>query len=87
MAKADFVRGRIEPDVKTKAEKIFKRLGLTTSQALSLFYHQVILYKGLPFEVRIPNEKTLQTFRDTDAGENLREWSSLDDYVKSMGAQ
>lgn len=71
MPRTETVRVRVEPDLKDEVERIFKKLGLSTTEAISLFYHQVKLRKGLPFEVRIPNERTLRTFEDTDAGKNL----------------
>lgn len=43
---------RIEDDVKTDSEALFKRLGLSMSAAISLFLHQAINHQGLPFEVR-----------------------------------
>ncbi len=71
MNKTTTIRARIEPELKEHVEKIFQRLGLNTTQALSLFYRQVELRNGLPFDVVIPNEETRQTFADTDAGRNL----------------
>ena len=62
MGKTSTIRARIEPDLKGKAEFIFQQLGLTTTQAITLFYKQVELKKGLPFEVAIPNETTRKTF-------------------------
>lgn len=45
---------RIEPEVKEQAEKILSTLGITASNAINIFYKQVILNRGLPFEVKIP---------------------------------
>jgi DNA-damage-inducible protein J len=48
--------------------------GLSITEAITLFYRQVKLVQGLPFEVRIPNQTTRQTFQDTqdtDEGQNL----------------
>ena len=41
MNKSSTIRARIEPDLKNKAEHIFRKLGLTTTQAITLFYKQV----------------------------------------------
>ena len=46
---------RIEPDVKEQAEKILSTLGIPTSNAINMFYKQIILHRGLPFEVKIPS--------------------------------
>lgn len=71
MAKSAIIRARIEPELKEEAEMIFNALGLSITEAITLFYRQVKLVKGLPFEIRIPNRTTLQTFQDTDEGRNL----------------
>jgi DNA-damage-inducible protein J len=54
-----------------EAEAILKKLGLNASQAITLFYQQIRLTRGLPLVLRVPNETTRQTMDDTDAGKNL----------------
>lgn len=48
---------RIEPDVKEQAESILSTLGIPASNAINMFYKQIILQRGLPFEVKIPSAK------------------------------
>ena len=48
---------RIEPDVKEQAESILSVLGIPASSAINMFYKQIILNRGLTFEVKIPMEK------------------------------
>ncbi len=48
------VYARIEPDVKEQAESILSALGIPASNAINMFYKQIILNRGLPFEVKIP---------------------------------
>jgi DNA-damage-inducible protein J len=48
---------RIEPDVKEQAESILNTLGIPASNAINMFYKQIILNRGLPFEVKIPNAR------------------------------
>ena len=85
MNKSSTIRARIEPDLKDKAEHIFRRLGLTTTQALTLFYKQVELRGGLPFDIAIPNETTRRTLDDTDSGRNLVVCEDADDMFKQLG--
>ncbi|MFV0502623.1 MAG: type II toxin-antitoxin system RelB/DinJ family antitoxin [Lachnospirales bacterium] len=54
MAKTSNLYVRIEPEVKEEAESILNTLGIPASNAINVFYKQIILQKGLPFEVRIP---------------------------------
>ena len=48
---------RIEPEVKEKAESILSALGIPASSAINMFYKQIILQRGLPFEVKIPSAR------------------------------
>ena len=84
MNKTSTVRARIEPDLKDKAEQVFRKLGLTSTQAITLFYKQVELRNGLPFDVVIPNETTLRTFYETDAGKNLVVCEDTNDMFRKL---
>ncbi|MEW6186785.1 MAG: type II toxin-antitoxin system RelB/DinJ family antitoxin [Thermodesulfobacteriota bacterium] len=84
MNKTAAVRARIQPDLKHKAEDIFRDLGLNPTQAITLFYKQVELHRGLPFEVAFPNETTRRTFEETDAGLNLMVCRNVEDLFKKL---
>ena len=85
MSKDATIRARIEPDLKRRGGDLFERLGLFTTEALTLFYRQVDLRKGLPLNVVIPNKTTLKTMEDTDAGRNLVLCKDADDLFKKLG--
>ena len=85
MSKSATVRARLEPDLKDHAEAIFHRLGLNPSQAITLFYRQVELRDGLPFEVAIPNSTTKRTFETTDAGRDLFVCENADEMFEKLG--
>lgn len=57
MAKSASVYARIDPVLKEQAETILSTLGIPTSNAIDMFFKQIVLKKGLPFEVRLPYEK------------------------------
>ncbi|MCC8058817.1 type II toxin-antitoxin system RelB/DinJ family antitoxin [Cloacibacillus sp.] len=56
-AKSANLYARIEPDVKEQAEGILSALGIPASNAINMFYKQIILHRGLPFEVKIPSAR------------------------------
>lgn len=85
MTKSAMIRARIEPNLKEKAERVFDKVGLSPTQAITLFYHQVELRKGLPFDIVIPNKTTLKTFEDTDAGRGLIICKDAKDMFKKLG--
>jgi DNA-damage-inducible protein J len=57
------IRSRIDPAIKEEASRLLEKMGLTMSDAIRLFLHRVIVDKGLPFEVKAPNEATLAAVR------------------------
>jgi DNA-damage-inducible protein J len=72
------ITARIDPLLKDQTEQIFKTLGLTTSEAITLFLHQVNIYQGLPFNVSIPNHETLQALEDARLHGNLSTFRNVD---------
>jgi len=61
-------RARIRPDIKNEAESIIHDLGLSVSTAFELFYRQIIMTRGLPFDLRLPNKTTLKAIEDARRG-------------------
>lgn len=57
---------KLDKDIKQEAQEIFARLGLTLGEAVNLFLNQVKLNKGLPFEVKIPNDETLKAMDEVE---------------------
>ncbi len=87
MPKTTMVHARVQSDLKADTEKIFRKLGLSTTEAIAVFFSQVRLRKGLPFDVKIPNKTTLETFSKTDAGLELNEYESMAKFKEKMGAK
>jgi DNA-damage-inducible protein J len=61
-------RALLDPEVKKQAEEILRELGLSVSKSFELFYRQVIAQRGLPFELQIPNEKTMGAIENSRRG-------------------
>lgn len=59
MAKTANLYARIEPDVKDQAEAILSALGIPVSNAINMFYKQIILQRGIPFEMKLPKDTVL----------------------------
>lgn len=57
---------RIEPDLKEQAESILSSLGIPTSNAITMFYKQIVLQRGLPFEVKLPVAQPLDASKLTE---------------------
>ncbi len=59
MAKTSNVFARVEPELKEQAENILNQLGIPMSNAVSMFLTQVVIQRGIPFEIKLPTKKPL----------------------------
>jgi DNA-damage-inducible protein J len=71
---------RIEQKNFVQAKEILKYLGLTYSQAVNIFNNMIVCHKGLPFEIKIPNDKTLTAM--AEARHLDGDFVSIDDFTK-----
>ena len=67
------VRARIDVELKEDVEKILSEIGLSTSQAITMFMKGIKRERGIPFELKIPNEETLAAMQDAEIGINMEE--------------
>ena len=87
MAKTTTISARIDPNIKKRAEQVFRELGLSSSQAITLFYKQVELQQGLPFIVKIPNDLTAETLETAISLITLESFNTVDDLFEDLGIQ
>ena len=85
MAKTEMIRARVEPKLKYQAEEVFSKIGLSPTEAITLFYAQVTLHRGLPFAVKIPNAETIEALRQARSGEGLTEYDNLENLKAGHG--
>ncbi len=85
MSKSAMVRARIEPELKEHAEEVFHHLGLSVTQAITMFYKQVEIRNGLPFNMVIPSLETSKTFAATDSEKDLVICNDADDMFNKLG--
>jgi DNA-damage-inducible protein J len=85
MTKTSTISARIEPELKNSVEQVFKDLGLTTAQAITLFFKQVEFQHGLPFSVKLPTDDTIKALEDARLRRNLESFDSPEDLFKDLG--
>ena len=85
MPKTAVISARIDPELKHGAEAVFRDLGLTATQAITLFYKQVELERGLPFMVRVPNDVTVAALEQARRRQELESFNTLDDLFEDLG--
>jgi DNA-damage-inducible protein J len=86
MSKTTQINVRIDARLKKETEKVFDALGLSTTEAVTLFFKQVSLRKGLPFAVAIPNAKTAKAIEEALAGIDLQKAESVDALFAELGS-
>ena len=85
MAKTSTISAGIDPELKNKVDQVFKDLGLTAAQAITLFYKQVEFQHGLPFRVKIPTETTMKALEDAKLRHNLETFDNAEDLFEDLG--
>ena len=79
------VQVRVDERTKTQAKKVLAALDLSMSEAVCLFLRQVVLHRGIPFEVKIPNALTRETLEKAERGEDVKEFATVDELFKDLG--
>ena len=84
MNKSATIQARIDPEVKTRAQEVLNALQISMSEAISLFLNQVSIHRGIPFEIKLPNELTAQTLRESDKGINIHQVNNVQELFDEL---
>ena len=85
MANTVTLRAQIDPKLKESAESVLKKLGISTSDAISIFFNSIKVRKGFPPEYKMPNRTTRRAMRDAELGRNLKEYKDADEMFRDLG--
>jgi len=66
MAKTSTIHVRIEPEIKEQVDNILTEIGISTTDAVNMFFRQVIRYQGIPLDLRIPNAETIAAIEEVE---------------------
>jgi len=78
------VRARLEPKLKKETELIFEELGINTTEAIRIFFTQVKLQRGLPFDLKVPNETTQEAIQDAKSKKDVKSFDSTDKLFEDL---
>jgi DNA-damage-inducible protein J len=84
MGKTAVIQARVEPKLKNKAAKIIKDLGLNTSQVVNVLFAQIVLNRGLPFALKIPNSLTKKTLMKSKQGKAIKRFSKMKAFIEDL---
>jgi DNA-damage-inducible protein J len=76
-AQTQMIHARIDPKLKESAERVFSKIGISTTEAIRIFLKQVELHNGLPFSLSIPNAETLAAMKESDNPAALKRYRSF----------
>ena len=79
MPKEAYINARVDKQLKARAEKVLAQVGVSTTDAVTMLLHQIVLRQGLPFEVRMPNPETISAMEELDAGKGEASTASTSD--------
>ncbi|NUT82875.1 type II toxin-antitoxin system RelB/DinJ family antitoxin [Pseudomonas brassicacearum] len=85
LLKTTDVRCRIDEDLKTRATEVLNACGLSVSDAMRLFLRQVVETQGLPFEIRVPSDKTARAM--IEARDIRQRFNSIDDMLREADGE
>jgi len=85
MSKSTVIHTRINADLKAGAERILENIGISAPEAIRLFYRQIELHRGIPFDVKLPNRQTTETLRKSERGEDVHRAKDTDDLFDQLG--
>jgi DNA-damage-inducible protein J len=72
MSKTGYITARVEPKLKARAGRVLTKIGVSTSDAITMFLRQVVLHQGMPFDVRVPNSESRKAIAELEAGRGER---------------
>lgn len=78
--KTSFVRARMEPSIKKKAETVLSQLGMSPSEAINVFYRRIVSDKGIPFSLHVPNAETRKAIENIRLGKNLKTFKTHEEF-------
>lgn len=68
----NFVRARIDTDIKERATVALAAMGLSASDAIRMLMQRIAIEQRLPFEVKVPNAATRKAMAELEAGKGKK---------------
>ena len=83
MSNSATINVRMDVQTKSKALKILDLLGMTPSEAINLFFKQIIYTQSIPFDVKLPNKETVKAMKELDSGKGVK-FDNVDELLKDL---
>ncbi|OHB53710.1 MAG: hypothetical protein A2Y07_03350 [Planctomycetes bacterium GWF2_50_10] len=86
MAATDTIQVRIDHETKAKVSDILETLSINLSDAIKMYLQQIILHKGIPFELKVPSKTAMATIEQVEMGHGLANAKDGDDLIKELNS-
>ena len=83
MAGGAYIQARIDPRIKEEARSVLDELGISMSEAIVVYLKQIILQRGIPFELKLPNKATSQAVQELESGKGVT-FGSVDELLEDL---
>jgi DNA-damage-inducible protein J len=77
------INARIDLDCKKEAQGVLEKLGLSMSGAIEMFFKQIVLQQGLPFDVKLPNQDKARAMEELEANAGAK-FSSVEELFEDL---
>ncbi len=77
---------RMPEELKKEANDILSALGLTASEAVNIFYSQIVLNNGIPFEIKLPNKETREAIEEARSGKKAKRFKNVDELFEDLNS-
>lgn len=78
------IRVLLEPSLKKKSKKILQEIGMSESEAVRIFFRNLVNQNGFPLELRVPNEETIKAMEDVDKGNYSKGYTDIDEMFEDL---
>ncbi len=78
------IQARIDESLKEEGERILKQLGISTTELMRMTFRQLVMRKGIPFDVCIPNAETLESFEEAKDPQKLTRYRDAKEAMADM---
>ncbi|MBW1738884.1 MAG: type II toxin-antitoxin system RelB/DinJ family antitoxin [Deltaproteobacteria bacterium] len=83
MGNDSYVQARVDPHIKEQARNVLHELGMSMSEAIVVYLKQIILQRGIPFELKLPNKATLTAVQELESGKGAT-FDSVDELLEDL---
>ncbi|MGE4496447.1 MAG: type II toxin-antitoxin system RelB/DinJ family antitoxin [Deferribacterales bacterium] len=86
MMRSATLQVRMPEELKKEANDILSALGLTASEAVNIFYSQIVLNNGIPFEIKLPNKETREAIEEARSGKSTKRFKNVDELFEDLNS-